>query len=286
MSQPGEETRYIAVDGAGFDKLIAETHSLLARLPEDPRSLLTRWLSLRLSMTVIATLPGSTVDSQAQITELLTRTESLQKAVERFETEHVDFIGPDGEKFHPDWCRECRVDRIMSGVTRALAELELHLDGPDTPAALANVCRRVARYLTDYRSWRAPVQWETAGLQQVRELIDQYVKLETVDSRYSWVSTIEGLRALIGDVRAMHKTIERRGRWLEQAKRRLAEVGEPVINDDLAGTGIRLERGAVLSVEFDGRTELCTITDVRPGKTAESVSIDVKRAAAPEGSQS
>lgn len=222
------ETRYLAVDGESFDELIEQTQELLVEFPEDKRYLLTRWLSLRTSMTTIAAIKGSTTDSQAQVTALLTTIDSLQKTLERMETEHVDWRGPDGAKRHPDWCRECRVNRIMSGVNRALAELERHIDQPGTPPDLSNVCRRVARYLTDYRQWHAPVEWETRGLQEVRALIGERVKLDGVDDRFPWVSTIEGVKVLLGDLRAMAKTIERRGLWQRAAEAKLAAMGQRI----------------------------------------------------------
>jgi hypothetical protein len=280
VSDEERETRYLAVDAAEFDKLINETQALLADFPQDKQYLLTRWLSLRLAMTVIAATKGSTMDSQAQITLLLKSIESLQSMTERTETEHVDWYGPDGVKRHPDWCRECRVDKLMHSVKLALAELERHIDGPETPPALANVCRRVARLLTSYKGWHAPVQWENAGLREVRALVEQYLKLDTVDDRYPWVSTIEGLRVLLGDVRAMHKTIERRGRWLAEARERLnAGAEQPVTNRSLDGTGVMLERGAVLSVDNGGITELYTITDVQPvaGSLVGATTVSLQR---------
>lgn len=263
MNDEERETRYLAVDGANFDELIEQTQALLTESPEDKQHLLTRWLSLRVGMTQVAAVPGSTQDSQAQITALLKTIESLQGTAERMQTEHVDWHGPDGALHHPDWCRECRIDKIMYGVRCALEELERHIDQPGTPPEVSNVCRRVARLLTEYKGWHAPVEWETAGLREVRSLVERYVKLDDIGQRFPWVSTIEGLNVLLGDVRSMHKTIERRGRWLAEAKRRLAETGRPVVNDDLNGTGTRLERGAVLAVERDGVTTLYTITDVR-----------------------
>lgn len=275
MSDEERETRYLAVDGANFDQLIEQTRAMLSEFPEDKRYLLTRWLSLQMAMTVITSARGATEDSQAQITALLKTIDSLQTMAGRMETEHVDWTGPDGEKMHPDWCRECRIDRIMFGVKRALEELERHIDQPGTPPEVSNVCRRVARYLTDPKGWHAPIEWESAGLREVREVVEQYVKLDDVGKRFPWVSTIEGVRVLIGDLRAMHKTIERRGRWLAEMRRELAEAG---IRDDFRErkpVGIPLVRGAVLTLDHDGAVERYSITDVRDTGTL-SWEIDVK----------
>ncbi len=263
VGDEARETRYLAVDGANLDELVEQTQALLAESPEDRRHLLTRWLSLRLAMTTLTVAVGSTKDSQAQITALLKTIESLQTMAERMQTEHVDWRGPDGALHHPDWCRECRIDKIMHGVRRALEELERHIDQPGTPPDVTNVCRRVARLLTEYKGWHAPVEWESAGLREVRALVEQYVKLDDVGKRYPWISTLEGLRVLLGDLRSMHKTIERRGRWLAEAKRRLAEANLPVVNDDLDDTSIPLVRGSVLTLERDGVVRKFQITDVR-----------------------
>ena len=278
MSDEEHETRYLAVDGENFDQLIAETQAMLTAFPADKQHLLTRWLSLRLAMTTIAIVKESTEDSQAQITALLKTVESLQETCGHMETEHVDWFGPDGEKMHPDWCRECRVDRIMYGVNRALAELERHMEAPESPD-LANVCRRVARYLTDYKGWHAPVEWEVKGLREVRELVEEHVGLDSVNNDFPWVSTIEGVKILLGDLRSMHKTIERRGRWLREMRVELANAG---MRDDFRErppVGIPLERGAMLSIEKDGVTTLYKITDVRPkdGDGLDSLDITLQR---------
>lgn len=42
--------------------------------------------------------------------------------LERLETQHVDFIGPDGNRIHPDWCRECRVQPLKD----AIADIDAH----------------------------------------------------------------------------------------------------------------------------------------------------------------
>lgn len=34
----------------------------------------------------------------------------LQDMLERMETRHITWTGPDGNETHPDWCRECRVE--------------------------------------------------------------------------------------------------------------------------------------------------------------------------------
>lgn len=226
-----DETRYLAVNADTFDKLIAETQDLLGR-SADPGGVLARWLSLQMAMTVIAVAPGTTADSQEKITSLLATIESLQGMVQRLETEHVDWIGPDGTKTHPDWCRECRVERILFGVNRALTELERHIDQPGTPADLSNVCRRVARYLTDIRGWHAPVEWESRGLQEVRALVSQYVKLDGVDRKLPWISTIEGVKVLLGDLRSMAKTITRRGARYQAAEAKLVRLGQPITAEE------------------------------------------------------
>lgn len=273
--EPERETRYLAVDGENFDQLVAETQEMLTAFPADKQHLLTRWLSLRLAMTVISVVKGSTMDSQAQITALLKQVQSLQDTLGRTETEHVDWFGPDGEKMHPDWCRECRVDRIMYGVNRALAELERHIDQPGTPPDVSNICRRVARYLTDPKGWHAPIEWESAGLREAREIIGQYVALEDVGKRYPWVSTIEALKVLVGDVRALHKTVERRGRWLQEMRAELANAG---IRDDFRErppVGIPLVRGAVLTLDHGGEVRQFRIADVRETGTL-SFSVDLE----------
>jgi hypothetical protein len=277
VSEQERETRYLAVDGAEFDQLIEQTRAMLSESSDDKRQLLTRWLSLQMAMTVVALAKGSTEDSQAQITALLKTIDSLQTMAGRMETEHIDWRGPDGEKMHPDWCRECRIDRIMYGVKRALEELERHIDQPGTPPDVSNVCRRVARYLTDPKGWHAPIEWESAGLREVRELVEQYVKLNSVDNRYPWVSTIDGVRTLLGDIRAMQKTIERRGRWLAEAKRRLAvATGQPLTNIALEGTGIQLVRGGMVTIDVDGKAERYRITDVQDTGPL-SYSVDLER---------
>lgn len=50
--------------------------------------------------------------------------ESLLAMLERMETLHVTFTGPDGEELHPDWCRECRVAKVQA----ALGDLERQRD--------------------------------------------------------------------------------------------------------------------------------------------------------------
>lgn len=274
MSDEERETRYLAVDGQNFDELVEETQRLLDQFSEEKKYLLTRWLSLRMAMTVVAAVKGSTQDSQAQITALLKTIQSMQEYTERFETMHVDWIGPDGKKYHPDWCRECRVSKLMHGVNRALTELERHIEGPEAPE-VANVCRRVARYLTEHRDWHAPVEWEVQGLREVRALVEQYVKLDTVDDQFPWVSTIEGIKILLGDIRSMRKTIERRGRWLTEARTELANAGLRDDFRDKPPVGIPLERGAMVSIERDGVTTLYRITDVRPKDGGGMDSVDV-----------
>lgn len=50
----------------------------------------------------------------AEITRLRATNESLLAMLERMESQHVTFHGPDGEEYHPDWCRECRVDKVRA----------------------------------------------------------------------------------------------------------------------------------------------------------------------------
>jgi hypothetical protein len=275
VSDEERETRYLAVDGASFDELVEQTQALLTEFPEDKQYLLTRWLSLRVAMTVIAATVGSTQDSQAQITALLKTIDSLQAMAGRMETDHIDWIDTDGKVYHPDWCRECRVDKIMHSVRQALEYLNQRIDEPETPADVVNACRRVARLLTSHRGWHAPVEWESAGLREVRTLVEQYVKLDDVGKRYPWISTIDGLKVLLDDIRAMHKTIERRGRWLAEAKQRLAEAGQPVTNTDLDGTSIPLVHGAVLTLDNGGVVAKYRITGIQEiGKLRFEINVE------------
>lgn len=63
--------------------------------------------------------------------------ESLLAMLERMETTHVKFRGPDGEQIHPDWCRECRVtkaQRERDEARAAIADIDAHA----TPVGLLN----------------------------------------------------------------------------------------------------------------------------------------------------
>lgn len=227
QSTEDDETVYLAVNRKTFDQLLERTLDHLRSAP-DPDALLQQWYSLQLAATRIAVAPGTTTDSQAQITELLRINQSLQTTIERMNTQHVTFYGPGGKEMHPEWCPECRMTKVMDGVRKALDELDRHIDQPGTPPDVSNVCRRVARYLTQYQDWSAPVEPESLGLQEVRALISQYVKLDDVDKKYPWVSTIEGVKVLLGDLRSMAKTIKRRGLFYQAAEAKLIKLGQPI----------------------------------------------------------
>lgn len=230
QSTQDDKTVYLAVGGNAFDELLEATRDYLGSNP-DPEALLQRWLSLQLAATRVAVMAGTTPDSQAQITGLLTTIESLQHVAENMGTEHITWHDMTGVEYHPDWCRECRVTVIMDGVHKALDELERHIDQPGTPADVSNVCRRVARYLTDHTKWKAPVEPETRGMREIRELISVHVKLDGVDD-FPWQSTIAGVEILLGDLRAMAGTIQRRSLWLAAAEAKLVRLGEPMTNEE------------------------------------------------------
>lgn len=61
---------------------------------------------------------------RAEIARLRGTNEALLAMLERMETLHVTWFGPDGEEYHPDWCRECRVDKVAA----ELADLESQRD--------------------------------------------------------------------------------------------------------------------------------------------------------------
>lgn len=45
------------------------------------------------------------------LAEARDRANLFEGFVERLETQHITWTGPDGAETHPDWCRECRVDQ-------------------------------------------------------------------------------------------------------------------------------------------------------------------------------
>lgn len=48
---------------------------------------------------------------------------SLQEMIQRMATQHVTFYGPKGEKYHPDWCPLCRLEKAEEiGSPKAIAE--------------------------------------------------------------------------------------------------------------------------------------------------------------------
>jgi hypothetical protein len=59
-----------------------------------------------------------------EMERLLAANESLLAMLERMETQHVTFSGPSGEEIHPDWCRECRVDKVRASLTRVAREFD------------------------------------------------------------------------------------------------------------------------------------------------------------------
>lgn len=63
-------------------------------------------------------------EQDAEIQRLQRTNESLLAMLERMETLHITWRGPGGEEFHPDWCRECRVDKVRAG----LGDLERQRD--------------------------------------------------------------------------------------------------------------------------------------------------------------
>lgn len=85
----------------------------------------------RMADTMLAALPAADLDQALQLmqawkerrgypvmheqfAQLRATNKSLLAMLERMETQHVTFFGPDGEEFHPDWCRECRVDKARA----------------------------------------------------------------------------------------------------------------------------------------------------------------------------
>lgn len=60
----------------------------------------------------------------AEVQQLRAANASLLAMLERMETLHVTFHGPDGEEYHPDWCRECRVDKVRAELADMRASRE------------------------------------------------------------------------------------------------------------------------------------------------------------------
>lgn len=58
----------------------------------------------------------------AEVQQLRAANASLLAMLERMETLHVTFHGPDGEEYHPDWCRECRVDNVRAELDDVLRQ--------------------------------------------------------------------------------------------------------------------------------------------------------------------
>jgi hypothetical protein len=235
MNAPdADETVYLALNRANFAELTEATRNYLDS-NADPEALLRRWLSIQAASTELAVTPGSTKDSQAEITGLLKAIEKLQHLVEGPETRHVTWTGPDGATIHPTWCRECRVTRIMNGVQLALAELRKHTDRPqwESQPETANICRRVERYLTSFNQQPGPVEPENVGLSEIRALIGSRVKVgKGYDDKYPWIPTIEAVHELLGVMDAMDRTIKRRGAWRLAAERKLAMLGHPMTDAD------------------------------------------------------
>lgn len=68
-----------------------------------------------------------------EIEQLRERVARLTGMVERMERGHLEFVGPEGEVYHPDWCRECRVTRAflrgtMIDLNQLTALLAAHTD--------------------------------------------------------------------------------------------------------------------------------------------------------------
>lgn len=253
MTEPENVTVYLALSRDSFYELIEETRDYLGH-NEDPFSLLRRWLSLQTAGTELAIAVGTTKDTQAQVTALLSRIESLIESVNKLETEHVTWIGPNGTRLHPAWCRECRVTRVMNGVREALAELERHAEGAERPE-MVNVCRRVIRYLTTFKNQPGAIEPENAGLQEIRALIGRFVKLgEDYDEHYPWVSTVDGVKAVLQDMASMQATIERRGERYQTAERKLA-AAEQWIAELEKPRVVHVVCGGVNGVQYVASTE-------------------------------
>lgn len=271
MTEPERVTVYLALSRENFYELIEETRDYLGH-NEDPFALLRRWLSLQVGGTELASAVGTTKDSQAQITALLSQIESLIESVNKLETEHVTWIGPNGARLHPAWCRECRVSRVMNGVREAIAELERHAEGVERPE-LVNVCNRVLRYLTAFETQPGAIEPENAGLQEIRALIGQFVKIgEVYDEHYPWVSTVDGVKTVLLDMALMQDAIERRGaryeeaeRKLAAAERRIAELEQPRVVHVVCGgvNGVQY----VASAEDKAR-EFCRAENIEPDITS------------------
>lgn len=63
-------------------------------------------------------------EQDAEIERLRSTNASLLAMLERMETLHVTWHGPDGEEYHPDWCRECRVDKALASRPAIPADAE------------------------------------------------------------------------------------------------------------------------------------------------------------------
>lgn len=57
-----------------------------------------------------------------KVRELTANADALLNMLNRMETQHIEFHGPDGQVFHPDWCRECRIDQVRAEQPTACAD--------------------------------------------------------------------------------------------------------------------------------------------------------------------
>lgn len=63
--------------------------------------------------------------------ELRRQVQVLSGMLERIETEHIVMYGPDGEPFHPDWCRECRVSVLLALLWMVMNNRRGHIRSAD-----------------------------------------------------------------------------------------------------------------------------------------------------------
>lgn len=73
---------------------------------------------------------GESGDEGPRVVALIRAVDSLTAMLERMDTQHTTFSGPDGKEIHPHWCRECRVSELKA----AIADIDAHA----TPVGLLN----------------------------------------------------------------------------------------------------------------------------------------------------